>query len=103
MSVKITQVRERNLLIRILKPQGFTKSKDLVVKPTPSAFRIAEIVQVGSEADPFLKAGMKGIVYAQALVGELDADIAGLDKDYNYYLIFDQNLDCVVEDVESEL
>lgn len=101
---RIKSIKNKNILIRIPKKKREEKKvKGLILNEGPKSHRIAEIVKVGEGVtDGDIKVGESIAVFVQVLNYEFDADIDGLDADYNYFIIFEEQIEAILEVVENE-
>ena len=99
--MKIQQLKQKNVLIKILNAETLKEVKGLITKPGKTAYLVAEIVDVGDKADANLAVGQQVLVHAQSLSYSVDAPQLNAiieDKKAEYFIIFDEQVLAILEE-----
>ena len=98
---KIASLEDKNMLIRIAKADRNEKVNGLIVNKAPAAHRTAEIVMIGEGVvSDKHQPKIMITVFVQSLEYAYDAEVVGLDtKNYDYFIIHEQQIVAVLEEV----
>lgn len=104
--LKIKQFRGKQVIVKVAKQSDTKEVKGLVTKRGNIAFPVGEIMAVGHKCSDDIKVGQKIICFGQSLGYSIDTDELSYlseDKDYNYFIIFEDQIDAILEDERTQV
>lgn len=100
--MKIAKLKQKNVLVKIMKAETLKKVKGLYMQPGKTAYLIGEIVDIGDNVfDDDLQIGKKVLIHAQSITYEVDAPELGYlknDKEYDYFILFHEQCLAILEE-----